>query len=99
MVSARRRLSSARLAVFAQSSILAAGLLAGVAPAPAAAATNYGLVLNGTSQYVTFGGTTALGASQFTLETWFNRTGAGSPTSTGSKCTGIQRCGELSVSR
>src|SRR4029079_3516246 len=43
----------------------------------------HALALNGTSQYVTFGGTTALGASQFTLETWFRWTGAGSPTSTG----------------
>ena len=39
--------------------------------------------LNGTTQYVTFGAAAALGASTFTLETWFRRTGAGVGTSTG----------------
>src|SRR5215213_11321218 len=42
------------------------------------------LQLNGTSQYVTFGAAPGLGAAQFTLETWFKRTGAGVGTSTGS---------------
>ena len=48
------------------------------APTPSA------LQLNGTSQYVTFGAAPGLGAAQFTLETWFKRTGAGVGTSTGS---------------
>ncbi len=41
---------------------------------------------NGINQYVTFGpadGTSALGASTFTIETWFKRTGFGVGTSTG----------------
>src|SRR5215211_1234746 len=42
------------------------------------------LQLNGTSQYVTFGAAPGLGAAQFTLETWFKRTGAGVGTGTGS---------------
>src|SRR4051794_19642070 len=41
------------------------------------------LQLNGTTQYVTFGAAPGLGATQFTLETWFKRTGAGVGTSTG----------------
>src|SRR5215210_3049820 len=41
------------------------------------------LQLNGSSQYVTFGAAPGLGATQFTLETWFKRTGAGAGTSTG----------------
>src|SRR5215211_4059073 len=50
----------------------------------AAAPTPTALQLNGTSQYVTFGAAPGLGAAQFTLETWFKRTGAGVGTSTGS---------------
>src|SRR6185437_6188344 len=43
-----------------------------------------GLQFNGSSQYVDFGAATAgLGAQQFTLETWFNRSGTGVGTSTG----------------
>src|SRR5215211_8896427 len=42
------------------------------------------LQLNGTSNYVTFGAAPGLGAAQFTLETWFKRTGAGTGTNTGS---------------
>ncbi len=48
--------------------------------------TNAGVQLNGTTQYVTFGeaaGTGELGASVFTLELWFKRTGAGVGTGTG----------------
>ncbi len=41
------------------------------------------LVFNGTSQYATFGKATELGAATFTLEVWFNWTGAGTTTSTG----------------
>jgi len=51
------------------------------APPPPSA---YALSLNGSSQYVTFGAAPSLGASRFTLETWFKRTGAGVGTSTGS---------------
>src|SRR5215211_3596090 len=50
----------------------------------AAAPTPTALQLNGTSQYVTFGAAPGLGAAQFTLETWFKRTGAGVGTGTGS---------------
>src|SRR4029453_4159686 len=36
-----------------------------------------------TNTYVTFGSTAALGLSQFTIETWFNRQGTGVPSSSG----------------
>ncbi len=49
-----------------------------------AAAPASALQFNGSSQYVTFGAAPGLGAAQFTLETWFKRTGAGVGTSTGS---------------
>ena len=45
--------------------------------------TNAAVQMNGTSQHVTFGAAPALGASAFTLELWFKRTGAGTPTGTG----------------
>ena len=48
------------------------------------AAAGSGLQLNGTSQYVTLGAAPALNTSDFTLELWFRRTGAGVGTSTGS---------------
>src|SRR3954447_1052761 len=44
----------------------------------------HALEFNGSSQYVTMGAAPSLGAAQFTLETWFKRTGAGIGTSTGS---------------
>ena len=47
------------------------------------AAAGSGLQLNGTSQYVTLGAAPALNTSNFTLELWFRRTGAGVGTSTG----------------
>ena len=40
------------------------------------------LSFNGTNQFVTFGAAPALGATNFTLETWFNWTGAGGTTTT-----------------
>src|SRR5215213_4593014 len=49
-----------------------------------AAATPTALQLNGSSQHVTFGAAPGLRATQFTLETWFKRTGAGVGTGTGS---------------
>ena len=79
----RRPKTRSRFAVLAQSSLLVLGLFAGNPAAPSSAATNYGLGLNGSSQYVTFGAAPGLGASQFTLELWFKRTGAGVGTSTG----------------
>jgi concanavalin A-like lectin/glucanase superfamily protein/List-Bact-rpt repeat protein/fibronectin type III domain protein len=45
--------------------------------------TATGLRFGGTNAYVTFGNAAALGASTFTLETWFRMDGAGRPTSTG----------------
>ena len=48
-----------------------------------AASSNLGLQLNGSTQYVTFGAAPGLNASTYTLELWFNRTGAGAGTSTG----------------
>ncbi|MEO8424403.1 MAG: LamG-like jellyroll fold domain-containing protein, partial [Actinomycetota bacterium] len=44
---------------------------------------NQALQFNGTNQYVTFGTALGLGAPQFTLETWFKRTGTGAAVSTG----------------
>jgi fibronectin type 3 domain-containing protein len=69
-----RRVSMATAAVVV---VLVAGGGAGAAPAPTA------LQLNGSSQYVTFGAAPGLGVTQFTLETWFKRTGAGVGTGTG----------------
>ena len=47
------------------------------------AAGNTGLQLDGTNDYVTFGAAPSLGATSFTLETWFKRTGAGQGVGTG----------------
>ena len=49
---------------------------------PGASAGN-AVMLNGSSQYVTFGAAPALGSPSFTLELWFRRTGAGVGVSTG----------------
>ncbi len=43
---------------------------------------NYALQFNGTSQYVTFGQASGLGASSFTLEAWIDKTGNGTPLAT-----------------
>jgi hypothetical protein len=48
-------------------------------PQPTAAGLRFG----GTNSYVTFGNAAALGASTFTIETWFRRDGAGLATTTG----------------
>src|SRR5690349_18273028 len=81
--SARGRLGG-RLAVVLQSMLLVSGLFAaGASRVSAAGAPDFGLSLNGSSQYATFGAAPGLGASQFTLELWFRRTGAGVGTSTG----------------
>jgi hypothetical protein len=60
-----------------------------VAPGhPAGAAPAAGLTFNGTSQYLRVGAVAAapdsLSAAQFSLEAWFNRSGTGATTSTGS---------------
>src|SRR5207249_4787413 len=47
-------------------------------------ATNTAIQFGGTNAYVTFGAAPGLGASSFTLETWFRRDGVGVATNTGS---------------
>lgn len=54
-----------------------------VAIPSAGAATNAALSFSGDKQRVTFGPAPGLGASTFTIELWFRRTGAGVPTTTG----------------
>jgi hypothetical protein len=72
------------MAAFLQSALIVVALFAVIPATPVAAvAPNFGLQLNGTSQYVTFGQASALGVTNFTLELWFKRTGAGAGTSTG----------------
>ncbi len=79
---------AAKLAVL-QVVLLATSLMGpalGVVPLPieeARAAAGTGLDLNGTNQHVTFGAAPGLGASAFTLEIWFKRTGNGVGTGTG----------------
>ncbi len=51
--------------------------------------TNAALQFDGTNDHVTFGTAPALGASTFTLETWFKWTGGGATTSTGALTTVI----------
>jgi hypothetical protein len=63
--------------------MLAVTAMAALPVPPAAAAENHALQLNGTNQYVTFGKAPTLGASTFTIETWFLRTGVGTATTTG----------------
>jgi hypothetical protein len=41
------------------------------------------LIFNGTTSYVSMGTAPGLGAAQFTVETWFKRTGTGDPNQTG----------------
>ncbi|HZO85622.1 MAG TPA: LamG domain-containing protein, partial [Verrucomicrobiae bacterium] len=54
----------------------------GAAPMASEAANN-ALLFDGVNDYVTFGSASRLGASNFTIEVWFRRTGAGVSTSTG----------------
>ena len=51
---------------------------------PAAGGQATALQFDGVNDYVTFGQAPGLGASTFTIETWFRRTGTGVTTSTGS---------------
>ena len=46
-------------------------------------APNFGIDFDGSNDYVTFGDNSGLGLSQFTLETWFRRDGAGVPATSG----------------
>ncbi len=66
-----------RRAVFAIPALLAS--LFAVSTASAQSAVQF----DGTNDHITFGSASALGASNFTLEVWFRRTGAGVATSTG----------------
>ena len=60
-------------------------LLCSVLSAPlAGVAANNALSFDGVNDYVTFGSASRLGASNFTIEIWFRRTGAGTTASTGS---------------
>ncbi len=70
----------ARLLAFLMSTALLAVILPS---APASAAGNQAIQLNGSSQYLTMGASPGLRSSQFTVELWFKRTGAGVGTSTG----------------
>ena len=54
----------------------------GAAPMASEAANN-ALSFDGVNDYVTFGSASRLGASNFTIEVWFRRTGAGVSASTG----------------
>jgi hypothetical protein len=65
-----------------QTSLSLAGMLL-VMSASQVRAANHGLSLDGVNDYVTFGRAPRLGASTFTVETWFKRTGPGSATLTG----------------
>jgi hypothetical protein len=53
------------------------------AQVPPAAGQPTALPFDGVDDYVTLGQSPSLGASTFTVETWFKRTGAGVTTSTG----------------
>lgn len=69
-----------RLRPFA--AVVVTAMLAALLPlgAPVAhAAGNQAVQFDGTNDYVTFGAAPGLGASSFTLEAWFNKTGAGTP--------------------
>jgi hypothetical protein len=75
--------SKSGLTTLIRSAVL--GLLVITASRGAASAQNNALRLGptNTNTYVTFGSTSALGLSSFTVETWFNRQGTGVTTSTG----------------
>ncbi|MEI6083673.1 MAG: LamG-like jellyroll fold domain-containing protein [Verrucomicrobiota bacterium] len=63
--------------------MLIRSLMLGLALVTTARADNTALSFNGTSSFATFGPAPALGASNFTIECWFKRTGTGATTSTG----------------
>src|SRR5215210_2884022 len=76
------RMASLRTMRLGLSAATAAALLV-LTGSSGAVSSPTALQLNGSSQYVTFGAAPGLGAAQFTIETWFKRTGAGAGTSTG----------------
>jgi hypothetical protein len=63
--------------------VLGLAAAAGGSPTITCPAQGCALSFNGSSQYVTFGAAPGLNAATFTVETWFNRSGAGVGTSTG----------------
>src|SRR5687767_5723323 len=59
-------------------------LCGGLSAAPMASeAANNALSFDGVNDYVTFGSASRLGASNFTIEVWFRRTGLGVSANTG----------------
>ena len=77
---------SARFGVLLVSASLLASLFGGVSARPVLAdPAGTALQFNGSNQYVTFGASPSLGVTNFTIELWFKRTGAGvgMPTSGG----------------
>ena len=86
MLATRRRRVTGRSLAALQIALLVAAAIGPLPVNTAFAAGNAAVQLNGSNQFVTFGdaaGTGELGASAFTLELWFKRTGAGVGTSTG----------------
>ena len=86
MFATRRRRVTGRSLAALQITLLVAAAIGPIPVTTTFAAGNAAVQLNGSSQYVTFGaaaGHGELGASVFTLELWFKRTGAGVGTSTG----------------
>lgn len=78
--------TTGRLLTMAIVAILGTGILAGFALVASGAdySPSGSLAFDGVNDYVTFGqATSALGASNFTLECWFKRTGTGATTTTG----------------
>ena len=71
-----------RLFTFVMAAAIAASM--SVVPAkPTLAAADTALDLGSSGAYVTFGVPAKLGLGQFTIETWFKKTGAGTPNTTG----------------
>ncbi|MCX6273805.1 MAG: T9SS type A sorting domain-containing protein [Bacteroidetes bacterium] len=58
--------------------------VSGTTFSPIPSSGNASLYFGGTNAYVTFGNVSGLGLSQFTVETWFRKEGAGSTASSGS---------------
>ncbi len=80
MLATRRRRVTGRSLAALQIALLVAAAIGPLPVNTAFAAGNAAVQLNGSNQFVTFGdaaGTGELGASAFTLELWFKRTGAG----------------------
>ena len=80
----RRTLSRRSAAVALGLIVLVASAVPPSGGSVAAADAGLALQLNGSSQYVRLGAAPGLGATSFTIETWFKRTGTGVGASTGS---------------